>query len=81
MIPMKFGITSPGCQCPMEQTAFNAYAYRQQQIEDFIDVLATSDDPNDYHNQRAASMCVGLSLNSLTSDEVEYVEREVAKRA
>lgn len=78
---MKFGITPPDCQCPMNFTAFNAYAYHQQQIEDFIDVLAASDDPNDYHNQHAAAMCVDLDMNSLTSDEVKYIEREVAKRA
>lgn len=79
-INVKFGITPPGCQCSMEQVAFNAYAIHKQTIEDFIEVLAASDDPNDGHNQLAAARCVGLDIHSLTSDEKEYIEREVAKR-
>ena len=75
-----FGISPPGCRCSMERTAFGAYSYHQQQIEDFIDVLAASDDPNDQHNQYAAARCVELDPGSLTSDEMAYIEREVAKR-
>lgn len=77
---MKFGISGPGCQCSMEHLAFNAYAFHQQQIEDFINVLAATSDPNDYSNQCTAAQCAGLDPNTLTSDEIKYIEREVAKR-
>ena len=77
---MKFGVSPPGCQCSMEHLAFNAYAFHQQEIEDFIEVLAASDNPNDADEQYAAARCVGLNPNSLTSDEMKYIEREVAKR-
>ena len=77
---MRFGVSPPGCQCSMEHLAFNAYACHQQEIEDFIEVLAASDNPNDADEQYAAARCVGLNPNSLTSDEMEYIEREVAKR-
>lgn len=60
--------------------SFEFFAMRQQEIEDFIDALITTSDPNDYFNQRAAAMHVGLDLDSLTSDEVDYIEREVNKR-
>ena len=60
--------------------SFEFFAMRQQEIEDFIDALITTSDPNDYFNQRAAAMYVRLDLDSLTSDEVEYIEREVSKR-
>ena len=53
---MKYGISPPGCQCPMEQTAFNAYAYNQQRLENFINYLASTDDPNDFDNQSAAAL-------------------------
>ena len=77
---MRYGISGPGCQCSMEQLAFNAYASRQQQIEDFINALAATKDPNDYNNQWAAALCTNLNMSSLTADEIDYIEREVAKR-
>ena len=77
---MRFGITPPDCQCPMNFTAFNAYAYHQQKIEDFINTLAAFDNPNESANQYAAAQMVELNINSLTSDEIDYIEREVAKR-
>ena len=78
---MKIGIDSP-CLCKLSsgELAFNAYAFHQQQIEDFIDALAATSDPNDYSNQCAAAQCAGLDPNTLTSDEIKYIEREVAKR-
>ena len=74
------GITPPGCQCSMEHLAFNAYAYHQQEIENFINYLANAGDPNDFYAQRAAAQAANLDMNSLTSNEIEYIEREVAKR-
>ena len=41
------GITPPWYRDPVEHTAFNAYAYSQQRIENFINALAAADDPND----------------------------------
>ena len=76
-----FDIWAPDCRCDMNNTAFSAYAFHQQQIEDFIDVLAAADDPNDRYEQLAAARCVGLDPSSLTSDEKEYIEKEVVKRA
>jgi hypothetical protein len=64
----------------MEHLAFNAYAYHQQGIEDFINYLVSAGDPNDFYAQRAAAQAAHLDMNSLTSDEIEYIEREVAKR-
>ena len=74
---MQFGINGPGCQCSIEHLAFNAYAFHQQQIEDFINALAATSDPNDYSNQCAAAQCAGLDMNTLTSDEIEYIEKKV----
>ena len=75
-----YDLWAPDHRSKVVNTAFSAYAYHQQQIEDFIDVLAASDDPNDQHNQYAAARCVELDPDSLTSDEIAYIEREVAKR-
>ena len=77
---MKYGISPPGCQCPMQQTAFNAYAYNQQRLENFINYLASTDDPNDFDNQSAAALAANLNIGSLTAQERNYIESEVAKR-
>ena len=77
---MRIGISNPGCQCPMEHLAFNAYAYSQQRIENFINALAAADDPNDISAQADAALAANLNISSLTRDEREYIEREVAKR-
>lgn len=75
-----FDIWAPDRHSSINNLAFSAYAYHQQQIEDFITVLASQDDPNDGDIQTQAAQYVGLDPNSLTSDEIEYIEREVAKR-
>lgn len=75
-----FDIWAPDRHSSINNLAFSAYAYHQQQIEDFINALAATSDPNDYSNQCAAAQCAGLDPNSLTSDEIKYIEREVAKR-
>lgn len=62
------------------EAAFHAYAYHQQSIEDFIKALAVSDDPNDMENQFNAALVANLNLSSLTYQEREYIEKEVAKR-
>lgn len=75
-----FETWAPDRHTSINNLAFSAYAFHQQQIEDFIDALAATSDPNDYSNQCAAAQCAGLDPNTLTSDEIEYIEREVAKR-
>ncbi len=59
---------------------FNCYACHTQTIENFIDKLAETDDPNDYTTQVICASNVGLCFNSLTLSERDYVEKEVAKR-
>ncbi len=75
-----YDLWAPSHRTKVENVAFSAYAFHQQEIDDFVEVLAASDDPNDQHNQIAAARCVGLNLDSLTSDEIDYIEREVSKR-
>ena len=75
-----FDIWAPDCRCDMNNTAFSAYAYHEQQIEDFIEALAASPDPNDGAAQIRIAASVGISPNSLTPDELRYIEREVEKR-
>ena len=75
-----FDIWTPDCRCDMNNTAFSAYAYHEQQIEDFIEALAASPDPNDGAAQVRIAASIGISPNSLTPDELRYIEREVEKR-
>lgn len=75
-----FDLWAPAYRSKATNVAFSAYAYHQQEIEDFIDALAATSDPNDYSNQCAAAQYSGLDVNSLTSDEIDYIEREVAER-
>ena len=73
-------ITPPGCQKPHEYLAFNAYAFHQQKIEDFISALAATFDPNDYEIQREVARECGVRIDDFSDDEIEYIEKEVAKR-
>lgn len=56
---------------------FMSWACHKEEIEDFIEVLSATDDPNDRTNQYEAARCVGLNFNLLTSDEVKYIENRV----
>lgn len=73
-------IKPPWYNNPIEISAFNQYAYHQQIIEDFINLLAAADDPNDISAQASVATTVNLNINSLTRQEREYIEREVVKR-
>ena len=75
-----WGVIPPWQSNQIEHTAFNAYAYNQQKIEDFIDALAAADDPNDADTQWDLSHQCGLNLDNLTDYEIHYIEKEVAKR-
>lgn len=56
---------------------FMSWACHKEEIEDFIEVLSATDNPNDRTNQYEAARCVGLNFNLLTSDEVKYIENRV----
>ncbi len=73
-------IWAPGQHNKIENVAFSSFAFHQQEVEDFIEVLAASDDPNDLGEQVAAARLVGLNLDSLTQYEIDYIQKEVAKR-
>lgn len=75
-----FDIWAPDHRCSMNNTAFSAYTFRQQQIEDVIAALVNSDDPNDDLVQQNAFSTAGINGDSLTDDEVTYIEREVARK-
>lgn len=47
---------------------------REEILNDFVEVLLATDNPNDPANQRDAARCVGLDWHTLTSDEIKYVE-------
>ncbi len=57
---------------------FSMYANRQQNIEDFIELLAATPNADEQHIQQCLAIKCGIT--SLTSDEKEYIEKEVVKR-
>ena len=70
-------IWAPDRHSSINNTAFSAYVFHSQQIEDLINVLAAADDPNSESTQREAFDQVGLYPNDLTLDERNYIERKV----
>jgi hypothetical protein len=58
---------------------FMWFAARTTNIENFIKDLAKEEDPNDEYTQERLAGKNGLWLETLTSYEKEYVERQVAK--
>ena len=75
-----FDVWAPDRHSSVNNLAFSAYAKHTQEIEDFIELLANSGDPNDGEVQLVVAQYVGLDHTSLTTDEIEYIEREVSKR-
>ncbi len=73
-------VWAPDRHTSVNNLAFSAYAFSQQRIEDFINALAAADDPNDGATQTDLLYGVGLNPSDLTSDDIEYIEREVSKR-
>lgn len=59
---------------------FSMYANRQQNIEDFINLLSADADAGDPATQAFLANQCGLSLDSLTSDEIDYIESAVNNR-
>lgn len=75
-----YDLWAPDHRNKVINVAFSAYAFHQQQIEDFINALAETNDPNDFDNQSAAALAANLNIDSLTVQERNYIESEVAKR-
>ena len=76
-----FDIWAPDCRCPVNNTAFSAYAFREQQLMDIIQQLSTiDDDPNDFLVQQKIFSEIGIDSDSLTNQEIMYIEREVSRR-
>ena len=73
-------VWAPDHRCSMNNKAFSAYAFRQQQIEDVINSLAAARDPNDFSTQLAAYDAAGLDSDTLTDDEVDYIVKEIRRR-
>lgn len=75
-----YDLWAPNHRNKVVNTAFSAYAFHQQQVEDFINALAAVADPNDYEVQRYVARDVGIRIDDLSDGEINYIEREVAKR-
>jgi hypothetical protein len=56
------------------------YYYHRQKIEDFINKLAATPNPNELATQHRVAHEVGINLEHLTSYDISYIEKEVAKR-
>ena len=83
----QYEVWAPWYHNHVENTAFNLYAMSVEEERDrataigsFILYLSNSDDPNDFWNQRNASLRADLDLQSLTPEEQKYIEQEVAER-
>ena len=73
----QFDLWAPDKHSSINNLAFSAYAFHQEQIEAVIKILAAVDDPNDGSAQWEAFNQVGLHPNDLTLDEVNYIERKI----
>lgn len=64
----------------MKDFLFMVYACEEQKKEDFINALAQEEDPNDPMVQDAIAYRLGINTDLWTKWDIEYIEREVAKR-
>lgn len=56
------------------------YAMHKQSIEDFIEMLSKTKDPNDEETQLLCAEACNLNWDLLDKNEIEYIEREVSRR-
>ena len=76
-----FDIWAPDHRSSVNNKAFSAYAMRSQQLTDIVQQLSTiNDDPNDFLVQQSIFRAVGIDSDTLTDQEVKYIEREVSRR-
>jgi hypothetical protein len=75
-----FDIWAPGHRTSINNKAFSSYAMHQQKIEDVINFLAEAKEPECIYTQTFIFQRVDLDSDTLTTDEVKYIEREVSRR-
>ena len=75
-----YDLWAPDHRSKVVNTAFSAYAYHQSAIDDYVNLLAAADDPNDPYTQTSLLYQVGLTPDALTSEDMNYIEREVNGR-
>lgn len=61
-------------------SVFSMYANREQNIENFIKLLAADSYREDSGRQRQLAERCGIPLSTLTAAEIQYIEKEVFKR-
>ena len=71
----QFDLWGPDRHTSVGNLAFSAYAFHQQQIEEFISYLAAADDPDDTITQMEIAAECSLNLDDLTEDERFYIAR------
>ena len=60
---------------------YNFYAVdRISRIERLISLLVLTDNPNDFATQCEVYEIVGIDSNTFTTDEIKYIEMEIARR-
>lgn len=64
----------------MDQLFYYVMMDRDEKIEEFIQALLLEEDPNDEFIQARICEEIGLNLNDLSDDDIEYIEVEIAKR-
>ena len=78
-----FGVDPPWYNDPIERMGFNLYAInieeRKEKIDYAIQLLAQTSNSEDFRTQVSAFEIAGLDISSLTSEEQEYVEKEVTR--
>ena len=75
-----FDIWAPTQHTAAENLAFSVYAYTMQQLDDYAEALAKTDDPNDEWNQHCTAVRFGINIDHLTSEQISYLQEEVARR-
>ena len=75
-----YDLWAPSHRSKDTNVGFSTYAYHQQGIEDFINALAATEDPNDYGVQREIARSLSINMDDFTDADIKYIEREVAKR-
>lgn len=64
----------------VEDRAFSCYTMRQQQIDEVVNLLAATEDPNDFETQCRIYDEVGIDSDTFTENEIQFIIREVARR-
>lgn len=75
-----YDIWAPSERTKVENVAFSSYAYHKQKIEDFINALAATADPNNLWTQRQIAQDLNICIEDFTDDEIDYIGNEVGRR-